>query len=157
MTHNIEGHDRSNNSCQKMISKFKPDFFLRQENWLFGYQHFKLSEVDNKYGGMGISVDCENPVFISGTEKAKWGLDILFKKEMNSFVTPLTEHSSNRIQVLKLSLEIPVILINVYLPASSLPQDEYNESLNLLSSYYVLPNRSSDPGGRRLQQIFISK
>ena len=44
MTHNIEGHERSNNSCQQLIAKLKPDFFLRQEDWLFGYQHFKLSQ-----------------------------------------------------------------------------------------------------------------
>ena len=37
VTHNIEGHDRSNNSCQTLIAKFQPDFFLRQEDWLFGF------------------------------------------------------------------------------------------------------------------------
>ena len=94
MTHNIEGHDRSVDSCQKLISKFNPDFFLRQEDWLFGYQHFKLSQVNSNYGGVGMSVDCDSPVFISGTEKAKWGLDILYSKEMNSFVTPLSDHSN---------------------------------------------------------------
>jgi hypothetical protein len=26
-----------------------------------------------------MSVDFENPIYISGKEKAKWGLDILFK------------------------------------------------------------------------------
>ena len=134
MTHNIEGHERSNNSCQQLIAKFKPDFFLRQEDWLFGYQHFKLSQVNSNYVGLGMSVDYHNPVFISGKEKAKWGLDILFTKEMNSFVSTLADYSSNRIQTVKLSLEIPVILVNVYLPASSLPQEEYEESLNLLSA-----------------------
>ena len=104
MTHNIEGHDRSLDSSQKIISKFKPDFFLRQEDWLFGFQHFKLSQVHSNYSGVGMAVDCESPVLISGLEKAKWGLDILYSKEMNSFVTPLPEHSTQRIQAVKLSL-----------------------------------------------------
>ena len=53
---------------------------------------------------------------------------------MYSFVTPLSDHSNQRIQVLKLSLEVPIIIINVYLPASSLPQQEYDDSLNRLAS-----------------------
>ena len=93
VTHNIEGHERSNNSCQKLISTFKPDFFFRQEDWLFEFQHFKLSQVHSNYVGIGMSVDYDNPVFTSGSEKAKWGLDTLFKKELSCFVTPLTEHS----------------------------------------------------------------
>ena len=47
---------------------------------------------------------------------------------------PLPEYSNKRVQVVKLSLEVPIILINVYLPASSLPAQEYDDSLNLLSS-----------------------
>jgi hypothetical protein len=87
-----------------MISKFKPDFFLRQEDWLFEFEHFKLSQVNNQYVGVGLSVDFDNPILNSGKQKAKWGLDILLTKEMNSFVTPLTENSNQRIEVVKLSL-----------------------------------------------------
>ena len=134
MTHNIEGHSRSLDICQQILAKFKPDFFLRQEDWLFEFEHFKLSQVNSNYVGVGISVDFENPILTSGKEKAKWGLDILLTKEMNSFVTPLPEYSNQRVQVVKLSLEVPIILINVYLPASSLPAQEYDDSLNLLSS-----------------------
>ena len=61
---------------------------------------------------------------------------------MNSFVSPLPEHSNQRIQTVKLTLEIPIILINVYLPASSLPQQEYDDSLNLLAS--VIANFQSE-------------
>ena len=142
MTHNIEGHERSTDSCQKIISKFKPDFFLRQEDWLFGFQHFKLSQVNSNYNGTGVSVDCDNPVFSSGSEKAKWGLDILYTKEMNSCVTPLVDYSSQRIQVVKLSLDVPIILINVYLPATSLSQQEYDDALNQLSA--VINNYEAD-------------
>ena len=134
MTHNIEGHNRSEDTCQKLISKFKPDFFLRQEDWLFGFQHYKLSQLNSNYVGVGMSVDCDNPILLSRNEKAKWGLDILFTNEMNSLVSPLPEHSNQRIQTVKISLEIPIILINVYLPASSLPQQVYDDSLNLLAS-----------------------
>ena len=83
---------------------------------------------------MGISADYENPVYISGNEKAKWGLDILFKHTLNCAVTALPEFSNHRIQVIKLSLEIPIIIVNVYLPSSSLPESEYDESLSLLST-----------------------
>ena len=101
---------------------------------MFGFQHFKLSQVNSNYIGMGMSVDYDNPIFISGKEKAKWGLDMLYTKEMNSSIISLPEHSSKQIQNVKISLEIPIILINVYLPASSLPQEECDKSLNLLSS-----------------------
>ena len=138
----MEGHSRGLDCTQKLISKFKPDFFLRQEDWLFGFEHFKLSQIHNNYTGIGISVDFENPVKSSGLEKAKWGLDILYAKEMSCFITPLDEQSSPRIQVVKLSLEIPIILINVYIPASSLPQQEFDDAINKLSS--VITNYEAD-------------
>jgi exonuclease III len=65
-----------------------------------------------------------------GNEKAKWGLDILYTKEMKSFVTPLLEQSNQTILVIKLT----IIIINVYLPSSSLPQKEYDDSLNFLAA-----------------------
>ena len=74
--------------------------------------------------------------------KAKWGLDILYTKEMNSFITPLDDQSNPRIQVVKLSLDIPIILINVYLPASSLPQCEFDDAINQLSS--IISNYQAD-------------
>ena len=119
MTHNVEGHERSLDNCQQIIYKFKPDFFLRQEDWLFGYEHFKLSQINSNYGGIGVSANFDNPVHISGKAKAKWGLDVLYKKEVNSSVVPIAEFSNQRIQTIKLALEVPVILINVYLPAKS--------------------------------------
>ena len=81
-----------------------------------------------------MSVDYDNPTFITGGEKAKLGLDMLYTKDMNSSIIHIPEFSSKRIQTVKLSLDIPIILINVYLPASSLSQEEYNEALNLLSA-----------------------
>ena len=81
-----------------------------------------------------MSVDYDNPTYISRNEKAKWGLDILFKQTLNSSVTPLSEYSNQRIQVIKLSLEIPIIIVNVYLPSSSLPESKYDEALSLLST-----------------------
>ena len=130
----MEGHDRSLDSTQKLINIFQPDFFLRQENWLFAFEHFKFSQVHNEYTGSGISVDSDNPRFISRNEKAKWGLDTLFKHSMNSNVSTLPEFSNHRIQVIKLSLEVPIIIVNVYLPSSSLPESDYDESLSLLST-----------------------
>ena len=134
MTHNVEGHDRGLDSTQKLINLFQPDFFLRQEDWLFAFEHFKLSQINNEYTGTGMSVDFDNPTFISRNQKAKWGLDFLFKHSMNSNVTPLPEFSNHRVQVIKLSLEIPIIIVNVYLPSSSLPESEFKESLSLLST-----------------------
>ena len=81
-----------------------------------------------------MAADFDNPVFISGNQKAKWGLDILFKHALNSSVTLLPEYSNHRIQVIKLSLEIPIIIVNVYLPSTSLPECEYDDSLTLLST-----------------------
>ena len=67
----MEGHARSLDSTQTLINLFQPDFFLRQENWLFEFEHFKLSQIHDEYTGSGISVDSENPRFISRNEKAK--------------------------------------------------------------------------------------
>ena len=41
---------------------------------------------------------------------------------------------NQRIQVVKLNLEVPSIIINVYFPSSSLPQQEYDDSLNFLAA-----------------------
>ena len=109
-------------------------FFSAKRIGFLNLNIYKLSQVNSNYVGVGISVDHDNPILRSGKEKAKWGLDLLYTKEMNSYVTPLPEHSNQRIQVLKISLEIPIILVNVYLPASSLPSQDYDDSLNLLSS-----------------------
>ena len=133
MTHNIEGHDRSLSNTQSLLEKFQPDYFLRQEDWLYGYQHFKLSEINNKYIGLGKSVDFDNPALRQGTTKAKWGLDTLFKKEHNSCTNELDEFSNQRIQVIKINSNIPLIIINVYLPSSSLPEADYEATLVLLS------------------------
>ena len=46
----------------------------------------------------------------------------------------MPEYSNERIQVVKLSMEIPIIIVNVYLPSSSLPETDYDESLSLLST-----------------------
>ena len=78
-----------------------------------------LNQIDNDYIGIGKSVDCQNQTIVPGNAKAKWGLDILFKKYLNSSINHLPEYSSPRIQIAKLDLDIPVVLINVYLPSSS--------------------------------------
>ena len=80
-----------------------------------------------------MSVVFDNPTYISQNEKAKWGLDIFYRNSMNSSVTQLPEYSNQRVQVIKLSLEVPIIVVNVYLPSSSLPESDY-ESLSFLSS-----------------------
>ena len=81
-----------------------------------------------------MSVDFDNPTFISQNEKAKWGLDVLYRNSMNSCVTQLPEYSNQRVQVIQLALEVPIIVVNVYLPSSSLPESDFDESLSLLSS-----------------------
>ena len=89
-----------------------------------------------------MAADFQNPTFISENQKAKWGLDILFKQSLNSSITPLLECSNARVQVVKLALEIPIIVVNVYLPSSSLPESEYDESLSLLST--IITNYTMD-------------
>ena len=39
-----------------------------------------LNQVNGDYICMGKSVDCQNQKLVPGNSKAKWGLDILFKK-----------------------------------------------------------------------------
>ena len=60
LTQNIDGHTRSLDSNQKLLRKFKPDLFLRQEDWLFSFQHFLLNQVDQNYMGMGKAIDCDD-------------------------------------------------------------------------------------------------
>ena len=88
--------------------------------------------------GLEKSVDCNNPISNTITSKAKWGLDVLFIKKLNSSVKVIESHSNQRIQLLQYQCEIPLILANVYLPSSSLPQSDYDECLNQLSSIFEL-------------------
>ena len=108
--------------------------FLRQEDWLFKFQQCMLNQVDKEYFGIGKSVDCNEKSLVEGNTKAKWGLDILFKKSINSSIMQLSEYTSPRIQVIKLNLDVPVFLINVYLPSSSWPESEYDAELSGLST-----------------------
>ena len=117
-----------------MLKKYNPELFLRQEDWLFTFQHFMLNQIDNEYFGIGKSVDCNSKNLVDGNAKAKWGLDILFKKSLNSSVSQLSEFSSPRIQIIKLDLDIPIIIINVYLPSTSCPESEYDTELAGLSA-----------------------
>ena len=134
MTQNIDGHSRSLDSNQKLISKLNPDIFLRQEDLLFTFKHFMLNQVNADYIGLGKSVDCESQKLVTGNSKAKWGLDILFRKDLNSSISHPQEFSSPRVQIAKLNLDIPIILINVYLPSSSCPESEYDSELSRLSA-----------------------
>ena len=93
-----------------------------------------LNQVDNDYFGLGKSVDCNEKLLIDGNAKAKWGLDVLYKKSLNSSISQLNEYPSPRIQIIKLNLDVPVILINVYLPSSSRPESEYDAELSGLSA-----------------------
>ena len=107
--------------CQNSIDKFKPDIFLRQENWLYGFQHYKLGKVHPRYDGSGISFDSNNPAIVSGLERAKWGLDILWKKELSHQISILSDLSNPRFQVLQYNniSKTPLIIINVYLPTTA--------------------------------------
>ena len=61
---------------------------------------------------------------------------------MNSNISQLEEFSNQHVQVIKLSLDIPIIVVNVYLPSTSLPESQYDESLSLLST--IISNYSPD-------------
>ena len=61
------------------------------------------------------------------------GLDILFKEELSGYTNSLDEFSNQRIQTIKINNEVPMIIINVYLPSSSLPETDYDISLDILS------------------------
>jgi hypothetical protein len=45
----------------------------------------------------------------------------------------MEEFSNQRIQIISINNEIPLIIINVYLPSSSLPEADYEATLVLLS------------------------
>ena len=95
-----------------------------------------LNQVNTDYIGIGKSVDCENQKLVPGNSKAKWGLDILFKKNLNSSISHLPQFSSPRVQIVKLNLDVPIILINVYIPSSSCPESEYDAELARLSAAF---------------------
>ena len=57
-------------------------------------------------------------------------------------MTPITECSNEPIQVVKLSMDIPIIIVNVYLPSSSLPEYDYDDSLSFLS--IIITNYTMD-------------
>ena len=88
---------------QNSIEKYKPDIYLRQEDWLYTFQHYKLQKIHPKYTGSGISFDNSSPAIVSGLEKAKWGLDILWKKENNHNISTLSQYSNPRFQTLKIN------------------------------------------------------
>ena len=135
MTHNTDGHDRSLSLSQYLLKKYSPDLFLRQENWLFTFQHYKLDSINHEYTGAGIACDFNLPVSVSGLEKAKWGIDTLWKRTINHNIETMMDYSNERVQVLKLKFgETPFFVMNIYLPSTSLSETHFDKALSNIQS-----------------------
>ena len=100
----------------------------------YSYLGHIISQINNDYEGVGMSVDYVKPTCIYRNEKTKWGVDVLFKQSLNCSVTPLSSFSNQHVQVIKIALEILLIIVNVYLPSTSLPELKYDETLSLIST-----------------------
>jgi hypothetical protein len=73
------------------------DIYLLQEHWLFDCQRHLLNEIRDRFSGVGKAVDSTDPIPPIQIPSGYGGTAILWKKELDSFITPLSV-GTDRIQ-----------------------------------------------------------
>lgn len=104
-------------TCEPFFKEIedKVDICLLQEHWLYDCQLHKLNEVNTKFFGTGKAVDTNDPIPPYQMPRGYGGTAILWKKEIDSLVTPLAI-GSNRIQGIELQGKPNLIILSVYMP-----------------------------------------
>ncbi|CAC5398600.1 unnamed protein product [Mytilus coruscus] len=123
-------------TCGPLFTELKNsiDIYLLQEHWLFHCQLKLLNDILHNYNGIGKAVDSNDPITPWRMPRGYGGTAILWKKDLDSIVTPLTI-GNNRIQCIEINGDPNLIVISVYLPckSSTNSQTEFQECIDLLN------------------------
>ena len=81
-----------------------------------------MEQIHPDYTGAGVACDNNEPILVNGFNgltKAKWGIDMIWDKSLKNSIEILNELSDIRYQIVKISAaDVPLIIINVYLPTA---------------------------------------
>ncbi|CAG2239744.1 unnamed protein product [Mytilus edulis] len=93
-----------------------------------------LNDILLDYKGVGKAVDSSDPITPWRMPRGYGGTAILWKKNLDSIVTPLSI-GNNRIQCIEINGDPNLIVISVYLPCkgSTNSQTEFQECIDLLN------------------------
>ncbi|CAG2216627.1 unnamed protein product [Mytilus edulis] len=123
-------------TCGPLFDELKDsiDIYLLQEHWLFHCQLKMLNDILLDYKGVGKAVDSSDPITPWRMPRGYGGTAILWKKNLDSIVTPLSI-GNNRIQCIEINGDPNLIVISVYLPCkgSTNSQTEFQECIDLLN------------------------
>ncbi|CAG2253628.1 unnamed protein product [Mytilus edulis] len=123
-------------TCGPLFHELKDsiDIYLLQEHWLFHCQLQMLNDILLDYKGVGKAVDSSDPITPWRMPRGYGGTAILWKKNLDSIVTPLSI-GNNRIQCIEINGDPNLLVISVYLPCkgSTNSQTEFQECLDLLN------------------------
>ncbi|CAG2248448.1 unnamed protein product [Mytilus edulis] len=123
-------------TCGPLFDELKDsiDIYLLQEHWLFHCQLKMLNDILLDYKGVGKSSRLSDPITPWRMPRGYGGTAILWKKNLDSIVTPLSI-GNNRIQCIEINGDPNLIVISVYLPCkgSTNSQTEFQECIDLLN------------------------
>ena len=96
----------------------KVDLYLIQEHLLFDCQLDLLNEIHNDYIGIGKAVDSNDPIPPIQMPRGYGGVMILWRKELDSLITPL-KIGNERIQCVETEGNPNTLVMSLYLPCKS--------------------------------------
>jgi hypothetical protein len=112
------------------------DIYLLQEHWLFDCQRHLLNEISDRFSGVGKAVDSIDPIPPIQMPRGYGGTAILWKKELDSFITPLSV-GTDRIQGMEVLGDHNLIILSVYMPCKG-TSDHLNELNNCIDHLHEI-------------------
>lgn len=104
-------------TCGPLFKELEKDIdvYLLQEHWLYDCQLSLLNEISVDLNGIGKAVDSSDPIPPTKMPRGYGGTAIMWKKEIDSIVTPLTV-GNDRIQAIEIIGNPNLLIISIYMP-----------------------------------------
>ncbi|CAG2193649.1 unnamed protein product [Mytilus edulis] len=154
-------------TCGPLFTELKDsiDIYLLQEHWLFHCQLKMLNDILHNYNGVGKVVDSSDPITPWRMSRGYGGTAILWKKNLESIVTPLTI-GNNRIHCIEINGDSSLIKITTQelrklcgIEAAQKRIQDRNEIIEARSSnktlFYKLINQQRGKLSRRIDELNV--
>ena len=134
LTWNIEGFSRSKYISKSLIDETNPDFIFLSEPQLYSCDLLhEMSLFKNSYSSCLNSIDLFDNDFPLTRRKTIGGTMVLWKHELDQFVTQLSCPSPSILPILfSPPLSKPSVHVTLYLPTAGRNEDFLMESANLI-------------------------
>ena len=143
-TLNVKNIDTNIAYTRELLDSY--DILVIQEHWLFSFQLLNLENIFPSHFSYSKAVDEDDPLPPCQKPRGYGGIAILYRKNMD-FRCKKQTHGDNRIAVLEVQSDPPLIICNVYMPArnskgNSKAEDSYRSSLDQLEEILSIYKKS---------------